>query len=88
MRTQFDHVRMSVTSSCEVLFICVCVLIFCSQSLSVENVECKKINGCKCVLPNGIRIDLTRLNDEAKWYVLNISVLRFGQSLAHFTARK
>jgi len=61
---------MSVTFSCEVLFIFVCVLIFCSQSLSVENAECEKINGCKCVMPDGIRIDLTRLNDEAKWYVL------------------
>jgi hypothetical protein len=69
MRIQFDHVRMSLTFNCEVLFICVCVLIFCSHSLSVENVECEKINGCKCVMPDGIHIDLTRLNDEAKWYV-------------------
>ena len=90
MRIQFDHVRMSVTSDCEVLFICVCVLIFCSQSLSFENVECKKINGCKCVLPDGIHIDMTRLNDGAKWYVswLQPIGLRISQSVAYFTARK
>jgi hypothetical protein len=69
MRIKLDHVRMSGTSNCEVLFICVCVLIFCSHSLSVANVECKKINGCKCVMPDGIHIDLTRLNGGAKWYV-------------------
>jgi len=37
--------------------------------LSTEKIECKKISGCKCVMPDGIHIDLTRLNDEAKWYV-------------------
>ena len=81
---------MSETSNCEVLFICVCVLIFCSQSLSVENVECKKISGCKCVMPDGIYIDLTRLNGGAKWYVswLQPIALRIGQSPACFTVRK
>lgn len=56
---------MRLVSGLEVLLACVCVLI--SQSLCVKNIECRKINGCKCVLSGGIHIDLTRLNNEAKW---------------------
>lgn len=67
MRDYFDHARMSVMSNFEALLISVCVLSFCSQCLSVESVECGKINGCQCIMPDGIRIDLTRL--DGKWYV-------------------
>jgi len=49
----------------KVLFASICVLS--SQCSCVEHVECRKINGCKCVLPNDVRIDMTRLNDETKW---------------------
>lgn len=61
-----NHVIMRVMTGDKVIFVCVCVLSVCWQCLSVENVECKKINGCKCMLPDGIRIDLSQLNNEAK----------------------
>lgn len=54
------------------LLVYLCVLSLCSLSFSDENIKCTKINGCKCVLSGGIRIDLTRLNNEAKW--LNASL--------------
>jgi hypothetical protein len=44
-----------------------CVLCLCSQSLPFENIICRKINGCKCVLSDGIRIDLSGLNNEVRW---------------------
>jgi hypothetical protein len=78
MRTQFDHARMTVMQNLEVFFICVCVLSFCFQCLTVENVECRKINGCKCVMPDGVRIDLTRLSDDAEWYVSDCNLSFLG----------
>jgi hypothetical protein len=59
---------MRVMCGFKVLLICVYVLSVCSHSSTVENIECRKINGCICVLSNGMRLDLTQLTDEAKWY--------------------
>lgn len=61
------HETMKLMLGLEVLLFCLCVLSLCSLSFSVENIKCTKINECKCVLSGGIRIDLTRLNNEAKW---------------------
>jgi hypothetical protein len=58
---------MGAMSGLDVILACVCVLCLCRQSLSIENIKCRNINGCKCVLSDGIRIDLTGLNNEAKW---------------------
>lgn len=58
---------MIAMSGWELMLVCVCVLCLCTQSLSFENIKCRKITGCTCVLSDGIRIDLTRLNNEAKW---------------------
>lgn len=69
MRSQCDHATMTVMSNFEVVIICVCVLSCCSQCLTVENIECRKTGRCNCVMPDGVRMDLTRLNDDAEWYV-------------------
>ncbi|XP_069673275.1 uncharacterized protein [Periplaneta americana] len=56
-----------MTSSLKFVFISFCIFTYWSYGSSAQNIICKKLDGCKCVLPDGIGIRLTPLFEEIQW---------------------